>query len=77
MSVASTNLSVDQNLDLEKLWNALLSRDPEQVQFAFRGLDKERQQAVLQHLTRMSIENGWHAEQRISAEAALKALAAD
>jgi len=68
---------MDVNFDLEKLWNALLSRDPERVQIAFRGLDEESQQAVLQHLTRMSIEDGWHAEQRISAAAALKALAAD
>lgn len=68
---------MDQNFDIEKIWNAILSRDPAQVRFAFGGLDKESQQAVLQHLTRMSIEDGWHIEQRISAEAALKALATD
>jgi hypothetical protein len=68
---------MDNNIDLETLWNDLLSRESRKVQRAFSRLDKESQQAVLQHLTRMSVEAGWHSEQRISAKAALKALALD
>jgi hypothetical protein len=65
---------MDENIDLEILWNDLLSRDSKQVQRAFSRLDEESRQAVLQHLNRMAVEAGWHPEQRISAEAALKAL---
>jgi NADH:ubiquinone oxidoreductase subunit E len=66
---------MNNNIDLEMLWNELLSRETRKVQRAFSRLDKDSQQAVLQHLTRISVEGGWHPEQRISAETALKALA--
>jgi hypothetical protein len=65
---------MDNDLDLEKLWNDLLSRETKKVKMAFARLDKENQQAILQHLTRMSTEPGWHPEQRASAEVALQAL---
>lgn len=60
--------------DLENLWNKLLSRDAARVQEAFARLEIEEQQAVLKHLERMSVEEGWHPEQRTSARAALAAL---
>lgn len=59
---------------LEVLWNKLLSRNPKQIRAAFAGLDAASQTEVLQHLQRMSTEEGWHPEQRKSAEAALAAL---
>ena len=61
-------------LDLDNLWDALLSRDKEQVQAAFYALDDERKNAVYRHLQRMVSEPGWHAEQRLSAQTALNAL---
>lgn len=63
--------------NIENLWDALLSRQAEQVQTAFRSLDGEQQQAVYAHLQRMASETGWHPEQRLSAQAALDALEAD
>jgi hypothetical protein len=65
---------MDENIDLEELWNDLLSRESKKVQRAFSRLDKKSQQVVVQHLNRMAVEAGWHPEQRISAEAAIKAL---
>jgi len=62
------------DIDLERLWNDLLSREARIILQAFTMLDKESQQAVLRHLNRMSEEPGWHPEQRISAKAALRAL---
>ena len=59
---------------LEVLWDNLLSRQPDQVRAAFVTLTKAEQQAVLDHLRRMSQEAGWHPEQRRSAQAALDAL---
>jgi hypothetical protein len=59
---------------LENLWKALLSRDATRVQKAFTRLEIAEQQAVLEHLERMSEEDGWHPEQRTSAKAALEAL---
>ena len=61
-------------LFLEKQWNALLSRDPRTIRKAFGQLDKQSQEAVLEHLQKMINEPGWHHEQVASARAALKAL---
>lgn len=61
-------------LELEDLWDALLSRQADQVRAAFRTLNAEQQRAVRLHLQRMTTEPGWHPEQRISAQAALEAL---
>jgi hypothetical protein len=65
----------DNNLlDMEKLWDRLLSRRAGQVCAAFESLPATQQAAVLAHLRRMASEPGWQAEQRHSARAALKAL---
>lgn len=66
---------MNDEIHLEILWNDLLSRDDTKVQEAFARLEFEEQQAVLAHLRRMSVEEGWHPEQRLSARAALEALA--
>jgi hypothetical protein len=60
--------------ELENLWEALLSRQPEQVRKAFAGLQAAERQSVREHLNRMATEPGWHPEQRLSAQAALEAL---
>ncbi|WP_299027241.1 hypothetical protein [uncultured Thermanaerothrix sp.] len=61
-------------IDPEAFWEAILSRDPQQIQAAFARLDREAQKAVMQHLFRMVNEPGWHPEQRLSARKALEAL---
>jgi len=69
--------SPDENitpLDPEAFWDAILSRDPQQIRTAFAPLGRAEKQAVLQHLYRMATEPGWHPEQRLSARTALKAL---
>ncbi len=58
----------------EDIWEALLSRETEQIRHAYDGLSAEEQQAVLAHLKRMTSEPGWHPEQVLSAQAALKAI---
>jgi hypothetical protein len=59
---------------LENLWKDLLSRETVKVREAFARLEYEEQQAVLKHLERMLVDEGWHPEQRASAKAALQAL---
>ncbi len=59
---------------LENLWEDLLSRQPHRVLAAFISLDASEQKAVLNHLQHMLDEPGWHAEQRLSAQAALLAI---
>jgi hypothetical protein len=59
---------------LERLWDNLLSRQPEQVRGAFIPLKTEEKQAVLAHLKKMASEPGWHPEQQLSAQVALQAL---
>lgn len=60
--------------DLESLWSALLSRNPDLILAAYHVLSAQEQAAVLAHLKRMAEEPGWHDEQRASARAALAAL---
>lgn len=62
------------DLNIEDLWDALLSRQAQQVRSAFDALNAEQQRAVRAHLQRMADEPGWHLEQRVSARAALEAL---
>ncbi len=58
----------------EDVWEAILSRQPGSIRAAFAGLEAAEQAAVLAHLRRMSTEEGWHPEQRRSAQEALAAL---
>ena len=60
--------------ELESLWDALLSRQPELIREAYAGLSAEEQGSLLAHLRRMAEEPGWHAEQRTSARAALEVI---
>ncbi|MDR3572651.1 MAG: hypothetical protein P4L50_02205 [Anaerolineaceae bacterium] len=59
---------------LEIIWEQLLSRDPEQIRRAYFGLEKGTQREVFDHLHKMAVEEGWHPEQRASAQAALQAI---
>lgn len=68
-------MAIDQTSShLERLWEQLLSKEPEQIRAAFRILDPASQRAVLAHLRRMAAEEGWQPAQRLSAQAALDAL---
>lgn len=64
----------EDSINLEDLWDGLLSRDPVLVRKAFAGLSVDEQKSILAHLQRMASEPDWHPEQRISAQAALEAL---
>jgi hypothetical protein len=65
---------VHSQVELEELWDALLSRQVEQIFKAFNSLDKEEKEAVITHLRKMSAEIGWHPEQAASAKSALIAI---
>ncbi len=60
--------------NLEAIWNSLLSRNPEEIQKIFAGLDPVSKNEVLNHLKIMISETGWHPEQVKSARIALEAL---
>ncbi len=59
------------NDELEALWDALLSRQEELIQQAFTKLDRQDQQAIINHLKRIVSEPGWQPEQVTSARIAL------
>jgi len=59
---------------LERLWGALLSGQPEEIRSAFSGLDTETKKAVLNHLRHMTQEEGWLPQQKQSAQTALEVL---
>ena len=58
----------------ELLWDDLLSREPERIQFAFKDLSLAEKEAVIEHLKSMSTESGWHDEQKRSAQFALNVI---
>lgn len=58
----------------EQIWDALLSRQPDQVRAMYAALTGEEQRSVIDHLRRMATEPDWHPEQTRSAKEALAAL---
>lgn len=65
---------VDHDKFLEDTWGALLSRKKADVLNAFNALDDGSRTVVLDHLTKMATEKGWHPEQVKSAKSALRAI---
>ncbi len=61
--------------DPETIWVGILSRRPDTTRETWHTLNAEEQAAVHAHLQRMATEEGWTEPQRISARAALEALA--
>ncbi len=59
---------------LEIFWDAILSRQPELIQAACLQLDDQERKELIAHLRRMATEEGWHPEQRKSAQAALASI---
>ena len=59
---------------LEILWDALLSREPEEIRAAYIALDEPSRLEVVTHLREMIGGEGWQPEQVTSARAALEAL---
>jgi hypothetical protein len=64
-------------MNIEDLWEGLLSREAEQIRAAFATLAPDDQAAVLAHLRKMTSEPGWHPEQIASAQSALDVLKTD
>ena len=61
-------------LSLDLLWDAILSRDPDKIVHAYGKLKPDEKDGILEHLERMTTEEGWHVEQVQSAQAALNAI---
>jgi hypothetical protein len=59
---------------LEIFWDAILSRQPDQIRAAYSRLDAGERLELIAHLQRMAGEPGWHPEQRKSAQAALETI---
>ena len=59
---------------LEKFWGDILSRETNTIREAFQPLGEADRKTVVAHLKRMVSEEGWHAAQVASAQAALTAI---
>jgi hypothetical protein len=64
-------------MDIDELWEELLSGDAARVRRAWHDLTDDEAEAVLAHLRRMSSEDGWQPGQRQAAAAALRAIRAE
>ncbi len=63
-----------EEIELEALWDGLLSRQPHRIRDTYQSLSRDEQRSVFAHLQRMASEAGWHPEQVISARIALEVL---
>jgi hypothetical protein len=59
---------------IEKFWDDILSRDPLRIRAAFEHLSDQERRDVYTHLEKMSRDDGWHPEQKTSADAALDVI---
>ncbi len=67
-------MDINNSSSYEKTWNVILLREPEAIHSTFLLLDPSSQKVVMEHLEKMATEEGWHAEQVLSASAALDVL---
>jgi hypothetical protein len=66
---------IDEPIDpIEIFWDAVLSRQAERIRAAVAALDPAARAALVAHLTLMVTEEGWHPEQRTSAQVALETI---
>jgi hypothetical protein len=61
-------------MELDALWEQLLSEKTALIQNAWTTLDEEGRGAVKRHLQTMARDAGWHPVQRRAAAAALQSI---
>jgi hypothetical protein len=66
---------MDNDLNLDDLWEAILSAEPARVRRTWLTLTDEEASAVLNHLRTMADEPGWAEAQRQAAAEALRLIA--
>ena len=59
---------------IEYFWDELLSRNPTRIKKTFEELNDRDRQAVVDHLIAMKTEEGWHTDQKRSAQIALETI---
>lgn len=59
---------------LETTWDGILSRDEQFIKDTFTSLSEADREVVKAHLVKMTTEEGWHAEQVVSARIALQVI---
>jgi len=59
---------------LDEFWAKILSGDPQLIRPIWESMPADERAEVRRHLGRMRAEAGWHAAQRESAAAALRAI---
>jgi hypothetical protein len=61
-----------ETMELEALWEHILSEKTARIRPAWESLDDEGRDAVKRHLQTMARDAGWHPNQRHAAAAALQ-----
>jgi hypothetical protein len=74
MICLQNKMKKNNHLSVEQLWDNLLSREIEKIKSSFQHLNQSDRIAVIEHLNRMTTEDGWHPEQNKSAQIALQAI---
>jgi hypothetical protein len=61
-------------MNIEEVWEALLSENPAAIRKLWMDLTDDEALAVLEHLKRMASEEGWQPAQKQAAETALRVI---
>jgi len=64
----------DETYKPEEIWFEILSRKPKKIHDRFSNLSTSDQQAIINHLKKMISDDGWHKEQRHSAQIAIDVI---
>ncbi len=65
---------MDEVFNVDEVWEALLSEEPPRIRHAWLALTDEEASAVLEHLKKMTSEDGWADVQRQAAAMALRII---
>jgi hypothetical protein len=68
------NISKNQMKTIDQIWNGILSRDCRLILEAYKNVERESQETIVNHLRKMVTEEGWHLEQTKSARIALDCI---
>jgi hypothetical protein len=72
--ITQIKMKKKSHLSVELFWDSLLSREPEKIKSTIQHLNLPERSAVIDHLNRMTTEDGWHPEQKKSALVALQTI---
>lgn len=71
------NISNESMKTTEQIWDGILSQDSTLILATYNDENEANQKVILSHLQKMVNDEGWHLEQKMSAQIALDCINMD